>query len=108
MLISDGAVIKCNCELCVKVVSKSNIPSNSPRESLCHVTVCVVSLLRLVADRVSKEGSEMRRHRQYEVEAPGVDSQDKQARGRNWNLLKLHERFLAKPPKLLFQIIRRR
>jgi hypothetical protein len=43
--ISDGAVINCNYELCVKVVNKSNIQSKTPsRISLTRDNINKVSI----------------------------------------------------------------
>jgi hypothetical protein len=36
--ISDGAIIKCNYELCVKVVNKSNIKPKTP-STVMHMTI---------------------------------------------------------------------
>jgi hypothetical protein len=47
--ISDGARIKCNYELCVKVVNKSNIQSTtSSRVTLIHVIIFLLNVLVLV------------------------------------------------------------
>jgi hypothetical protein len=57
--ISDGAVIKCNYELCAKVVSKSNIQPKPPsrvthtRASTYSVRLSVTPNLIIVLDVVS-------------------------------------------------------
>jgi hypothetical protein len=42
--ISDGAIIKCNYELCVKVVNKSNIQSKTQSRVIMHVTVSCLQI----------------------------------------------------------------
>jgi hypothetical protein len=59
--ISDGGIIKCNYELCVKVVSKSNIQSKTPVYSHSYYATIFTAVrireCRLLTD-VCREGED--------------------------------------------------
>jgi hypothetical protein len=51
MEISDGAIIKYNYELCVKVVNKSNLQSK--RVTLIHMTTIIIIIIIIIMSRIS-------------------------------------------------------